>query len=315
MAHLVPDEVPMTASLALSGYAHPDYALALAEFGTPIMLPSSGGWLLERQIEKTSGLDAFGPYPLFCCADWRSLDADLMSLEDRLVSVVLVADPFGGCDENLLRSCFDRVTPFKTHFVVDLEQPGPTASPHHRYYAERALREVAVDVCVPPIQMLQEWIKLYSQLIQRHAIRGIQAFSPQSFSKQFEVPGLVSLRAKSASGECVGMHLWIVQGEVAYSHLSAANKRGYQCSCSYALHSEALRLFQGKVRWLDLGGVPGSGERSSGLRSFKAGWSNTTRTAFLCGRILDPRRYEQLSILAQAGQTEYFPAYRYAEDR
>ncbi|MBZ5610775.1 MAG: GNAT family N-acetyltransferase [Acidobacteriia bacterium] len=276
------------------------------------MLPASRGLLLERPVANSIHRDAMGLYPLFCCADWRALESDLSSLRDRLVSVVLVADPFGEYDETLLRRSFDRVSPFKTHFVVDLEQPGRCASPHHRYYAERALREVRIEICDPPSQMLSEWVVLYGQLIQRHGIRGVQAFSPESFRRQFRVPGLVCLRAIDRSGECVGAQLWFVHGQVAYSHLSAASERGYQCACSYALYRQAIEYFQGQVRWLDLGGGAGTSQKQDGLTRFKAGWSNTTKTAFLCGRILDPSRYRELSSPA-AEHAEYFPAYRYAE--
>jgi hypothetical protein len=159
--------------------------------------------------------------------------------------------------------------------------------------------------------MLREWITLYDELIQRHAIRGIQAFSPESFRAQFQVPGLVALRAMDSNDECVGAHLWLVDGCVAYSHLSAASELGYRYSCSYALYSEAIEYFRGKVRWLDLGGGAGVSEKPDGLTRFKAGWSNSTRTAFLCGRILDPERYRELSAASRS--TSYFPAYRYAE--
>jgi hypothetical protein len=295
-----------------AGYAHPLYGQSLAEFGAPLILPGSRGQLLERPIGRSTRHDAMGPYPLFCCADWRALASDLNGLKQRLVSVVLVADPFGDYDAALLESCFDRVNPFKTHYVIDLEQPGRRGSAHHRYYADRALRDVTVEVSERPAQMLAEWVGLYGQLIERHGIRGIQAFSHLSFRKQLEVPGLVSLRATDRSGECVGAHLWFMQGEVAYSHLAAAGERGYRCGCSYALHSAAIDYFRGRVRWLDLGGGAGNIDAQDGLTRFKAGWSNATRTAFLCGRILDPASYRELSS-GVMDRTAFFPAYRYAE--
>src|SRR5579864_7703333 len=139
MAHLVPNPELMTPA----GYAHPLYTESLSEFGTPVGLPESGGQLLERLISGTAYHDAMGPYPLFCCADWHGLARDIEGLRGKLVSVVVVADPFGGHGEGALRSCFDCVVPFKTHFVVDLEQSASHGSSHHRYYARRAQREVA----------------------------------------------------------------------------------------------------------------------------------------------------------------------------
>ena len=46
-----------------AGYMHPFYAEALSEFGTPVALPASGGWLLERCLPGTADRDAMGPYP------------------------------------------------------------------------------------------------------------------------------------------------------------------------------------------------------------------------------------------------------------
>jgi hypothetical protein len=296
-----------------AGYAHPAYAQALAASGMPIELPASGGWLIARSIPHSSASDAVGPYPLFCCSNWKALGSDLDALGRTLVTAVLVPDPFGQFDVPQLSAGFDRVVPFKTHFVVDFELPGPYPNEHHRYYAARALRAVTVDVCTPPERMLDDWIVLYDHLIQRHAIRGIQAFSPESFRQQFAVPGLLAFRATARSGECVGAHLWFVHGEVAYSHLSAANERGYQCACSYALYSAAIEFFRGKVRWLDLGAGAGIATKSDGLTRFKEGWSNSSKTALLCGRILDVPLYKELSIRTPAGRALYFPAYRYDE--
>ncbi|HEV2444527.1 MAG TPA: GNAT family N-acetyltransferase, partial [Candidatus Sulfopaludibacter sp.] len=241
-----------------AGYMHPLYAEALSEFGTPVALTSSGGWLLGRRLPATGDHDAMGPYPLFCCADWNALRQDLDTLRGRLVSVVLVADPFGEHKEEILRASFDRVLPFKTHFAVDLDRAGPVGSKHHQNRARRALRDVAIEVCPDPVSRLGEWVSLYSHLTERHALTGIRAFSPESFRRQFEVPGLVLLRATSRSGECVGAQLWFLQGEAAYSHLTAANAEGYRCACTYALYDAAIRHFRGTVRWLDLGGGAGS---------------------------------------------------------
>src|SRR5215510_12316622 len=110
----------------MNGYAHADYAAALAEFGSPRLLPGCGGWILERPIPRTPYRDAMGCYPLFACPDWPRLRDDLETLGDDLVSLAVVADPFGEHDPAYLRTCFpDVVVPFKEHLVVDLARsPG-----------------------------------------------------------------------------------------------------------------------------------------------------------------------------------------------
>jgi lipid II:glycine glycyltransferase (peptidoglycan interpeptide bridge formation enzyme) len=115
-------------------------------------------------------------------------------------------------------------------------------------------------------------------------------------------------------GNLVGAHLWYKQGEIAYSHLAAMNPLGYELMASYALYWFALEYFSGKVRWLDLGSAAGvESKNAAGLDSFKKGWSTGTRTAYLCGRIFDRVKYEEISRARGIEATNYFPAYRRGE--
>jgi hypothetical protein len=295
----------------VTGYLHPEYVVSLAGLGTPRLLPASGGWILEREIPGTSGRDAMGCYPLFACRRWDRLEEDLHGLEGGLVSLALVADPFGEHGEPLLRRCFDRVVPFKRHFVVDLGRPlAEIGSKHHRYYQRKASAAVEVEECPCPAGHLDEWTGLYGHLVRRHGLTGIQAFSRSIFAAQLSIPGLVMLRAVHG-GETVGIHLWYLQGEVAYSHLQASSDLGYRLMASYALYGAALRLLSPRVRWLDLGAGAGVAVPSRGLERFKAGWATETRTAWFCGRVLDPERYAELS--AGREPAGYFPAYRAGE--
>lgn len=296
-----------------AGYSHPEYATSLSKFGRQHHLPRSSGHILEREIPETPYRDAMGPYPLFACQDWSRLPEDLEEIED-LVSLTLVTDPFGDYDENLLSQCFDTIIRFKGHFVADLTlPPDGIISKHHRYYARKALEKVRVEECGEPLRFLDEWTGLYASLTKRHGLAGIQAFSRDAFARQLEVPGLVMFRA-SAEGEAVGIHLWYVSGDVAYSHLAASSPQGYQLMAAYALHRFAMERFAGRVGWLDLGagaGVgAGVGQKQGGLDQFKKGWSTGTRTAYLCGRVFDHETYRELS---RGSDTGYFPAYRAGE--
>jgi hypothetical protein len=304
----------------LTGYAHPDYIRSLREFGTPLELPASGGWLLEREIPGTSHRDAMGPYPRFTCRDWSRLSDDLDGLQAKggLVSVVLVTDPFAGIDEGALRTAFDRVTPFKRHHVVDYHRPDAgRASKHHRYYARRALSRMEVEVCADPSCHGEEWIRLYRNLTKRHDLRGLKAFSRMAFTEGLAVPGAVLFRAHR-DGDTLGAHWWFTQADTAYSHLAASSDEGYAEGASYALYQAAIRYFEGKVDRLDLGSGSGLTEdESDGLGRFKRGWANAHTTAFLCGRVLDGEGYARLSRsrprTAELLPLDYFPAYRAGE--
>jgi hypothetical protein len=296
------------------GYAARSYAESLSEFGTPRQLPLSQGWILERPISGFANRDAMGCYPLFACGNWAQLRNDLDNLQNELVCVSLVTDPFGNYDEADLKKSFTTVVPFKTHFVADLDQPiEKIVSKHHRYYALRALQQIDVETVSNPAAYLDEWSTLYNHLIDRHGLKGIKAFSKHAFAVQLQVPGLVMLRALR-HGETIGMHLWYMQGNVAYSHLAAVNAVGYELMASYALYWQAIQEFAGKVRWLNFGAGAGISENNdSGLTRFKRGWATATRTAYLCGRVLDLSTYERINSARRAKGSRYFPAYREGE--
>ena len=278
----------------MTGYLHRRYAESLAEFGTPQQL--SGGWILEREIPGAPYKDAMGLYPLFCCQDWGGLGEDINNLKD-LVSLVLVTDPLGDYEHNDLVSCFDVIQIFKQHFIVNLENV--QISRHHRRNARKAREQVRVE---QGGKWLGDWKWLYENLMRRHSIRGMTRFSDLSFEKQFKVPGLEVFRA-SQNGEAVAMLLWYVQGDKGYYHLGASSEKGYELKASFALFEASILYFSQSLRWLCLG----AGVGKNGLTRFKRGWTNETRPAYLCGKVLDRKVYRELTGSTGGG---FFPAYR-----
>ena len=236
----------------MDGYGHPGYAASLAEFGSVQHLRACKGWIVRRRIQGYAGDDAIGCYPLFVCEHWNHLPDDLRALQGELVSLALVTDPFGNYDETLLRACFpDMLIPFKQHYVIDMDRPLYSwVSEHHRRYARKALKTVTVERCEHPWLLLDEWITLYHNLIERHGIRGIAAFSRNSFAQQLRVPGMVAFRA-CVQQKTAGMLLWFVQEDRAYYHLGAYDARGYEHHASFALFWIALKYFTGiGLRWI-----------------------------------------------------------------
>jgi hypothetical protein len=258
-----------------------------------------------------------GCYPLFACRDWSRLDADLAELEGELVSLSLVADPFGDHDPEALRRCFPAlVVPFKEHFTVDLSRaPESFVDAHHRRNARKALERLSVEAVPNTPGLTGEWARLYATLIERHGIRGLTAFSEVAFAGQLAVPGIVVFRAVH-EGRTVGMTLWYACGDVCYYHLGAYSAEGYGQRASFAIFWRAIEHFaDAGMRWLSLGaGVGLSGGAEDGLTRFKRGWATEKRTAYFCGRIFDPRRYEELSrARGVSPASRYFPAYRDGE--
>lgn len=303
---------------ASSGYNSPFYAQSLAEFGSPLALPQCGGWILERRIEGLSWTDGMGCYPLFSCRDWSKFSADVEALAGRLVTLTLVMDPFLPLTVGELRSCLDIVRPFKEHFVVDMTVPSEAhVTRHHRYYARKSLQSIRVEAVNDPSGDLDGWVGLYAKLIQRHQLRGIKAFSRECFHRQLGVPGLVMFKA-TRDEQLIGAQLWYVQGQVAYSHLTAVNETGYATRATYGIYWTAIQTFKERfsksLRWLDLGAGAGlASDSRDGLAEFKQGWATGTQRALFCGRTFDRRAYQELSRNTGGKQVDYFPAYRAGE--
>ena len=127
--------------------------------------------------------------------------------------------------------------------MADLSYPiNILACEHYRRNARKALRDVYVERCQDPTWFLNEWVDLYANLIKKHNIKGILAFSRLTFGKQLRVPGIIALLAVYEEST-VGMLLWYVQGEVDYYHLEAYNVKGYNMRVSFALFWFAFKYF------------------------------------------------------------------------
>jgi hypothetical protein len=259
-----------------------------------------------------------GCYPLFVCRDWTGLHKDLEQIDSELVSLALVTDPFSGVTSDYLEQYFDIVRPFKKHFVANLSYPLDnfidTTHCSHYYYAQRTLEQMEVRICLEPIQYLNEWVRLYDNLINRHNIKGMVAFSPKSFETQLKLPGTV-LAIGLHKGEIVGAGIVLIQGQSAYYHLAAYSSIGYKIRASYGLFWKVFCYLQEQgVRFLDIGGTAGiEYDPNDGLARFKKGWSNETRMVYFCGRIFNHDRYAEIVKAKSISNTDYFPAYRQGE--
>ena len=301
-----------------TGYMHPHYAHSLSEFGTPRELPHCGGWILERPIPGTPYKDAMGCYPLFVCRDWTRLSEDLEQIGSGLVSLTLVTDPFAEMTSDCLKWYFDVVRPLKKHYVANLSYPLDSfidkTHCSHYYYAQRSLEQMEVFICSEPIKYLNEWVKLYDNLISRHNINGIITFSPKSFETQLKLPGVVMVIGLYKE-EIVGAGIVLIQGQLAYYHLAAYSNTGYKIRASYGIFWKLFGYLQEQgVRFLDIGGTPGiEDDPKDGLARFKKGWSNETRLVYLCGRVFNHDRYAEIVKAKGVSDTDYFPAYRQGE--
>jgi hypothetical protein len=254
------------------------------------------------------------PYPFLSCGDWSMLCRDVADLPRDLVSLTLVSDPFGAPNADELRGCFDVVRPFKGHHVADLSVPiEERISRHHRKRAMRSLRLHDVERLERPSEHLDEWIVLYADLVRRHDLSGLKAFSPHAFELQLRVPGIIAFRARR-DGETVAMTLWYAQGDVVYGHLVGVSPAGYESAALYALDWYATRWFEERFAWIEFGGVAGAADQpESGLDVYKRGWCTGIVSSYLCTAVLDADAYQSLAAGSSGADRDYFPAYRAGE--
>jgi hypothetical protein len=298
-----------------TGYSHPDYAHSLTEFGEPLELPACGGWVLVRPIPGFPAKDAMGCYPLFSCQDFSKIGIDLEKLKRDLVSLVLVTDPFIEIEPQVLAQNFDIAKPYKKHFIVDLTNNFELTVPRrtHKQYARKSLRDIRVEIILRPEEMLDEWFELYQNLIARHNITGIQAFSKTCFAKQLQLPGLfMAVGRMNSNNDIVGILLLINHGNHAYAHLIAVSQIGYSYNASYGLYWEAFKYLESiHCQYCWLGAAAGiNDDPTDGLSMFKKGWSSSTRLAYLCGKIINREMYNYINKNLNKYNIDYFPTYR-----
>jgi len=299
----------------LNGYDHPDYAGSLSEFGEPLELHRCGGWILKRSIPGFPNRDGLGCYPLFACRDWQLLHSDIADLQDELITLSMVTDPFANVDQDYLQTCFDIVQPFKNHYVLDLGRSWEAdIDRRHRQKIRHSLKDLKIEISDDPVSFLDEWTQLYDLLIQRHNITGIRAFSKESFRKQMGIPNAVLVVGKLEE-EVVGANLVLTSDKVAYDHLAAYTPAGYKSNAAYGIFWTTFQcLAERGIQYCDLGAATGvESDTRDGLDQFKRGWTRNRLPTYFCGRIYNPSVYETICRQKGISETKYFPAYRVGE--
>lgn len=262
-----------------TGYLHPAYCASMAGTGRPVGLVLSGAWLVLDAVPGSGCHDARAPYPFLVCSDWRGLAEDLNTLPADLVRVTAVTDPFARVTpEDLAQAFPDMMRPYKAHFFIDLTRPLDSfADPHHLGCARRALRKLEVGILADPAAHLNDWLRLYGNLVALHGILGPARMTKDAFRRLLCVPGLTVFRARW-QGATIGMIWCIDDGEWAWFHLGAYDDTGYRRNASHAIVRTAIDHFAAVGRTImSIGAAAGSfGDGTDGLTAFKRGWASGT---------------------------------------
>jgi hypothetical protein len=288
-------------------YASRAYAEGLPHVGEPIDVPEWGTRLLARAAPGGGRRDATGPYPLTPIA----ADADLPAGLDRLkatglVTAVFVADDRLRPDLPTLESAFERVRRFKSHFVYDRTLGPLEYAKHHRYEVRRAHGRVRAEE-IGLGDHLAAWQALYDELAARHGLAGLHAFPRIHHETLARMPGVRTFGAFMEE-RLVAAHIFVVHQGYAVSHLAASSAEGYRNGAAYAVNDVAVTALT-DCDVINFGGGAGlDDDPSAGLVRFKKGFSNRIAASYICGAILDPAAYAEMS--AGHDESAFFPAYR-----
>lgn len=287
-------------------YARMPYAAALSHIGQPVDIPEWGTAVVLRPING-GFIDAVGPYPLCSIMKSSDIEAGFERLREiGVVSFVAVVDTFTSVPVNALEVYFD-IKQFKNHFVYD-SKIGPIFSTGKEMTKIRkTMKEVSINVFSLG-ERLAEWTNLYDELCNRHDLRGVHRFPREYHEMLAHLPEAVPLGAFK-DNQLVACVIWIRHNRHVYSHLTASNSIGYQLRAVQALNYSALEIFK-DCETIGFGGGAGSEDSSNdGLADFKRRFSNSTRPAFLCTKVIDKVMYQTLTS-ERTHNPDFFPAYR-----
>lgn len=290
----------LLASAGRDGYLHPSYAEAFVEIGHVRHLRRSGTWMLTRAVPGSERRDALIGYPRLMCRDWLGLVEDLAetaALTD-IVAITAVTDALAGVDEELLRPAFgDLVRVEARHHLVDLAGFWP--SREHRRAARRALALLDVEVVDAPVSSAAAWRALGGEPLPGAEL----GLSDGALEYLLALPGCVGLTVHGADGP-VAAAIAYVSGDDGYLHAIAAGAAAADTGARFALVQVLVEDMAGRgLRYLDLGPVTEDA-------GFMAGWTELTRPAYRCGRIVDRLAYDALTAAAGTAGSAIFPAYR-----
>ena len=210
-------------------YSSTIYANSFGSGYEPVYLDNAELYVLKRKIPGTEYYDAMGCYPLTIFGKNLDLQEDFNNLKShKIISLVGVADPFFCPEPEELKTQFDHVIPFKEHFINDFSVESEY-SKHHRYEVRKA-HKLCKTKTISLAEHLKDWYTLYKTLIDKHSIKGIQAFSQDYFSKISELNPITV--GAFINNELVSAHIWFEYKGYVYSHLAASNEAGYKASAA-----------------------------------------------------------------------------------
>ncbi|MGE0753991.1 MAG: hypothetical protein AB7L92_02395 [Alphaproteobacteria bacterium] len=290
-------------------YATRAYADSLAHWGKTLAVPEWGCHVIVRDIDGTHK-DAAGVYPITPLLPDTDIQGGVERLKgEGLVSVVLVLDDFHRPPLEVLSQAFDRVVPFKPHYLYRPSLGGVNYDSHHKRALKKAHKQVRSGI-VDLKKDAASWCALYDELIRKLDLTGLHAFGMAHHAALADIPGFVAM-GSWVGDELVSCHVWVEHDGFCHSHLVASNPVGYDTRAGYATNAASMEYFQNATVLNFGGGAGNSVDADDGLARFKRGFSNDMAQSYICGAVLDKNAYSRLVAARKFTlPVKFFPAYR-----
>ena len=264
-----------------------------------------------RKILGTELLDRTSIYPFYP----REIDLSEVFDGNGCITTTVISDPLNNNAEWFRGNYIEN---YKQHAVVCLPNWSSTIYPeNHKRNIKKGQKEedflVSEVVTFDPKNLVGDFKRVYNILIERHNIAqdAWTHYSEDQIEQLLNVPGAVLFRTSfheddEDNGKTAGYSLFFIDGDNVYYHIGCQTELGYKNNSNFIMMDTAIRFFQRLgLKYLEIGASPDGG--GGGLKRFKEGFANETRTNRIIKVIHDQDKYNEL---CKDKSGDFFPLYR-----
>ena len=297
----------------LTGYQSKGYIKSYYQDSDMVYLANADGWLGKRLINHNGECDLSGGYPMAFFNNLPCIEQDFRPLvKQGFISMTFVTNQINNLTVNKLSQKVDLFKPFKKHYLATLEKPWENVV--RRTMKKNALRAFKL-FDVSPVDSLynSDYAETLWRLHQKSlAGKHISIDYPINFNvlkEQLNMPGIKLFKGEY-NNKIHGIACYIEVADKVYGHVIGSTQFGLNNHLNYGLYAVALKYYHKQKAFIDFGGNAGLvNDSSCGLSKFKSGWSSHVANTYICGKILNSNKYQQL-IGERFKNSKYFPAYR-----
>lgn len=291
-------------------YDMPAYADSLSHIGSSTIVNGGNSSVIKRAIPQCTSLhDAMGVWPYSSVTNIISANEFRNGLiKEGFITYSAVLKPDSVLNkEEFIKSGF-QVRTLKDHFVHDPKLPTPVFSTKTRFNISRGMRNWDINL-IKLADFCDEITEMHEALATSRSFSEIVHVNHSHFQRISQLPGVKVIGAFDDSG--LGAALIAIHNQdQLHFHAIVGSERAYKNNAFYALYKNALEIWGG-AHTIYMGGVP-TGINAAGIQKFKERFSNRKSPVVILETILDSKKYNWLTKLANVNSMsgDFFPSYR-----